>query len=71
MACGDAHTVCYTASGKIYSWGQCSTAGKVTTVPNEVPFEAGTEVNIRQLACGAWMTAALTETGEVGDQAEI
>ena len=40
----------------------------MTTVPVVVTFDFGTPV--RQLACGAWMTAALTETGEVMWQGE-
>ena len=68
VACGDAHTVCYTASGKIFAWGQCSTTGKVTTIPYQVPWEATS--GVRQIQCGAWMTVALTDAGEVRKKRE-
>ncbi|EFA84957.1 regulator of chromosome condensation domain-containing protein [Heterostelium album PN500] len=76
VSCSSTHSVCYTESGKLYSWGQCDKFGKIQTVPTIVPIHNYTESDaegggcggggaIRAIACGEWLTAALTQLGEV------
>ncbi|GAM17793.1 hypothetical protein SAMD00019534_009680, partial [Acytostelium subglobosum LB1] len=76
VACSSTHSVCCTDSGKMYSWGQCDKLGKIQTVPTVLPFQnhlegdadgggCGGGGEVRQIACGEWQIAALTQLGEV------
>ncbi|KAF2072720.1 hypothetical protein CYY_005961 [Polysphondylium violaceum] len=78
IACSSTHSACYTESGKMYLWGQISEeAGKIQTIPTNLPIhsyldrelEGGSSYGgggkIKQIVCGEWLVAVLTQMGEV------
>ncbi|KYQ99732.1 regulator of chromosome condensation domain-containing protein [Tieghemostelium lacteum] len=80
VACSSTTSVCYTESGKMFVWGQCDEKGKNQMLPLQLPIHSylsaeidptnnsgscGGGGRIKQIACGQWQIAALTQLGEV------
>eukprot|EP01132_Coremiostelium_polycephalum_P005282 gene5282-6575_t len=76
VACSSTHSVCCTDSERMYLWGQSDRTGKIQTIPTLLPIQSSLEGQadgggtggggkIRQVVCGEWQVAALTQMGEV------
>jgi len=70
VACGSHHSVCLTADGDIFSWGQnnCGQIGSGTTTNQSTPRKVSTSFGGRKvvsITCGQTNTMATLENGEV------
>eukprot|EP01133_Synstelium_polycarpum_P016775 gene16775-19948_t len=76
VACSSTHSVCATDTGKMYCWGQSDKMGKIQTIPKAFAIQQYLEAEIdgggcggggliKQIVCGEWQVAVLTQMGEV------
>ena len=70
VACGSHHSLCLTADGDIFSWGQnnCGQIGSGTTTNQSTPRKVSASFGGRKVVgvtCGQTSSMAVLENGEV------